>query len=162
MSFWAACRLQPNRSALALHCLNLNGYEAYCPQLRERRTVRGRRIETLQPLFVGYAFVRIVLQWHTARWCPGTLGLIMDGIVPAKVPDCVISEIRSRERKGAIELPWCGPRRGDRVRILRGPFTGHLAIFDDMKPRERVGILLHLLGGEQRVTLAREDIEMIR
>jgi hypothetical protein len=31
-----------------------------------------------------------------------------------------------------------------------------------MKPRERVGILLHLLGGEQRVTLARKDIEMIR
>ena len=59
----------------------------------------------MRPLFVGYGFVWISLQWYAARWCPGTLGLIMDGIVPAKVPDCVISELRSRERHGAIELP---------------------------------------------------------
>jgi hypothetical protein len=41
---------------------------------------------------------------------------------------------------------------------LRGPFTGHLAIFADMRPRQRVEILLQLLGGEQRVTLAKKDI----
>ena len=29
-----------------------------------------------------------------------------------------------------------------------------------MKPRERVEILLQLLGGEQRVTLAKKDIEV--
>jgi hypothetical protein len=46
--------------------------------------------------------------------------------------------------------------------VLRGPFTGHLAIFADMKPRERVEILLQLLGGEQRVTLAKKDIEAVR
>ena len=51
---------------------------------------------------------------------------------------------------------------GARVRILRGPFTGHLAIFADMRPRERVEILLQLLGGEQRVTLAKKDIEVVR
>jgi transcriptional antiterminator RfaH len=162
MPFWAACRLQPNRSALALHFLKLHGYEAYCPQLRERRTVRGRKMEILQPLFVGYAFVRIVLQWHTARWCPGTLGLIMDGLVPAKVPDSMISEIRSRERNGAIELPWCGPQRGDRVRILRGPFQGACAIFAGMKPHERVGVLLMLLSGERSITLAQKDVAVMR
>ena len=46
--------------------------------------------------------------------------------------------------------------------ILRGPFTGHLAIFADMRPRQRVEILLQLLGGEQRVTLAKKDIEVVR
>jgi hypothetical protein len=30
---------------------------------------------------------------------------MMDGATPAKVPDAVIAEIRSREREGAIELP---------------------------------------------------------
>ena len=102
-------RIEANRDRLATHCLQLNGYQVYLPRIRERRIRRGRKIEVLQPLFVGYAFVRIVLQWHAARWCPGTLGLIMDGLVPAKVPDCIISEIRSRERNGAIELPWQGP-----------------------------------------------------
>jgi len=32
----------------------------------------------------------------------------------------------------------------------------------DMRPRQRVEILLQLLGGEQRVTLAKKDIEVVR
>jgi len=36
-----------------------------------------------------------------------------------------------------------------------------LAIFAD-KPRERVEILLQLLGGEQRVTLPKDAVEVVR
>jgi transcriptional antiterminator RfaH len=163
VGYWAACRLQVHREALALHCLGLNGYETYYPRLRDRRIRFGRTIENRPAVFPGYAFVLIQLQWHSARWAPGTLGLIMDGIQPAKVPDPVIEEIRSRERDGLIDLPKPPPlRRGARVRILRGPFTGHLAIFADMRPRQRVEILLQLLGGQQRVELPKADIEAVR
>jgi transcriptional antiterminator RfaH len=87
----------------------------------------------------------------------------MEGIRPARVADAVIAEIRGREVNGLIELaPPPSLRRGDRVRILHGPFSGHLAVFADMKPRERVEILLQLLGGEQRVTLAKKEIEVVR
>ena len=162
MSYWCACRLQVHREALALHCLGLNGYETYYPRLRDRRIRFGRTIENRPPLFPCYAFVLIELQWHAARWTPGIFGLIMDGAGPAKVPDGVIAEVRLREVNGLIELPEPPLRRGARVRILRGPFTGHLAIFADMKPRQRVEILLQLLGGEQRVTLAKKDIKVVR
>src|SRR5262245_37168102 len=110
-----------------------------------------------------YAFFVVEAQWHSARWSVGVLGLIMNGLQPAKVPDRVIDGIRGRERNGLIELaPPPSLRRGARVRILAGPFRDHLAIFADMKPRERVEILLQLLGGEQRVTLAKKDIEAVR
>ena len=161
MAYWCAARLQPHREALALHCLGLAGYETYYPRLRDRRIRFGRTVENRPALFLGYAFVLIQLQWHTARWAPGTLGLIMVG--PAKVPDGVIDEIRRREVGGLIELaPPPALRRGARVRILHGPFTGHLAIFADMRPRQRVEILLQLLGGEQRVDLPKADIEAVR
>ena len=143
MAYWCAARLQPHREALALHCLGLAGYETYYPRLRDRRIRFGRTVENRPALFLGYAFVLIQLQWHTARWAPGTLGLIMVG--PAKVPDGVIDEIRRREVGGLIELaPPPALRRGARVRILHGPFTGHLAIFADMRPRQRVEILLSI------------------
>ena len=113
-------------------------------------------------MFPGYCFIAVELQWHAARWTAGVIHPIMDGVAPAKVPDGVIDEIRRREVNGLIELAKPPVlRRGDRVRILRGPFTGHLAIFADMKPRERVEILLQLLGGGQRVTLAKGDIEAV-
>jgi len=162
VAFWCAARLQANREALALHCLGLAGYETYFPRLRDRRIRHGRKIEIRPALFPGYAFVLIQLQWHAAKWAPGTMGLIMNGAGPAHVLDSVIDEIRRREVGGLIELaPPPALRRGDRVRILRGPFTGHLAIFADMRPRERVEILLRLLGGQQRVTLSKGDVEVI-
>src|SRR5262245_26918708 len=91
MAYWCAARLQPNREALALHCLGLAGYETYFPRLRDRRIRHGRKVELRPALFPGYAFVLIQLQWHAARWAPGTLGLIMDGVGPAHVPDNVIA-----------------------------------------------------------------------
>ena len=146
-----------------MHCLALAGYQTYYPRLRDRRIRHGRRVELRPALFPGYAFIAVELQWHAARWTAGVINLIMDGVGPARVPDAVIAEIRRREVDGLIELAPPPPlRRGARVRILRGPFSGHLAIFADMRPRERVEILLQLLGGEQRVTLAKKDIEVVR
>jgi transcriptional antiterminator RfaH len=99
-----------------------------------------------------------VAQWHAARWLPGIVRLVLDGDHPARVPDAVIAEIRARERNGLVELP-SRLKRGDRVRVTRGPFGGHLAIYAGMRPRERVEVLLTLLGGRQRVTLPENDIE---
>jgi hypothetical protein len=58
--FWACAQLEPNRTALALHCLALNGFEVYCPRLREQRRSRGRKIVRTPPLFPGYTFVLVV------------------------------------------------------------------------------------------------------
>jgi transcriptional antiterminator RfaH len=160
--YWACARLQPRREQLALHCLALAGYTTYFPQLRERRVSHGRRIEIRPPLFPGYAFVQIELQWHVARWSAGIVGLIMDGAQPAKVSDAVITAIRARERDGMIELPRPrGLRAGDRVRVVSGPFTSHFGLFQGMKPRARCEVLLALLGGQQRVVLPKGDIEAV-
>jgi transcriptional antiterminator RfaH len=160
--YWAAAQLQPQRERLAQHCLTLNGYETYLPRLREVRVSHGRKVEVRPPLFPGYCFVAITLQWHAARWTAGVIRLVMDGMVPAGVPDAVIDEIRSRERGGLIELPKPPTvRPGDAVRILRGPFEGHLAIYHGMRPRQRVEVLLSLLGSRQRVTLDADAVEAV-
>ena len=130
MPYWAVVRLEPQRERLALHCLGLAGYETYFPRLREKRISHGRKIEVRPPLFPGYAFVAIELQWHTARWSAGVIGLIMDGFRPAKVADSVIADIRSRERGGLVELPRReGFKAGEQVRVLAGPFEGHLGLY---------------------------------
>src|SRR3954451_22363555 len=129
-NFWSEAGLQPRREALATHCLGLAGYEVYLPRLREQRTVRGRKVEVRPLLFPGYIFVLIVLQWNTARYSPGVSTLVMNGGGPARVPDRIIAEIRSRERGGLIELPKPpGLKPGARVRITAGAFDGHLALY---------------------------------
>ena len=154
MSYWAVARLEPRREQLALRCLGLAGYERYFPRLREHRISHGRRIEVRPPLFPGYCFLTVEAQWYAARWSIGVIGLIMDGIRPACVADQIIDDLRKRERNGLVELPK-RPRlkRGDQVRILRGPFVGQLGLYAGMRAHERVLVLLALLGGQQRVEL---------
>jgi transcription antitermination factor NusG len=86
----------------------------------------------------------------------------MDGITPARVADYIIDDLRKRERNGLIELPKREKfRAGEAVRVTQGVFNGHVGLFAGMRPRQRVEILLQLLGSVQRVTLAESDLEAL-
>jgi transcriptional antiterminator RfaH len=162
MPFWCCAQLENNHVGLALHCLGLAGYEVYAPRLRAIRVAHGRKVESHPLLFPSYAFVLVVTGWWQARWAPGVLRLILAGdAAPAHVPDAVVGALRSRERDGLIELPKAAPRLrpGDKVRILRGPFANHLALYAGQTARERVAVLLQMLGGQQRAELPADAIE---
>jgi transcription antitermination factor NusG len=82
------------------------------------------------------------------------------GLVRQSVADDIIDDVHKRERNGLIELPKAPKlRMGDRVRVLHGPFASQLALFAGMRPHERVLVLLSLLGGQQRVELAQDNVE---
>jgi transcription antitermination factor NusG len=75
----------------------------------------------------------------------------------------VIGALRARERGGLIELPR--PPRfnpGDRMQVMRGPFAGCVGLYAGMKPHQRIEVLLAILGGAQRVTLAADAVEHAR
>src|SRR5215831_19506339 len=161
--YWACAQVEPRRDRLASYCLTLAGYEIYQPLLREQRRGRsGRKIVRTPPLFPGYLFLWVVSSWWNARWSPGVVRLIMDGLVPAHVPDAVIGEIRSRERAGFVELSKVhGLTPGMRVKVLQGPLQDQIGLLAALRPHERVLVLLQLLGGQQRVELARNTIEVV-
>jgi transcriptional antiterminator RfaH len=169
MPFWTVARLQPQRERLALHCLALYGFETYLPRVRETRTtsrvvglagtIRRRKVEVEAPLFPGYCFILIELQWHGVNMAAGVIRLLMDGQQPARVLDAIIDGIREREVGGVVRLPK-PPRLkpGDRVRVVRGPFEGHFGLYDGMAPHDRVMVLLSLLGTQVRTEMAEADV----
>jgi transcription antitermination factor NusG len=62
-----------------------------------------------------------------------------------------------------VELPRREEFRiGETVRVAHGPFSGQLGLYQGQRPRERVLVLLSLLGGESRVELPGNAIEVIR
>lgn len=86
--------------------------------------------------------------------------LVSNGDDPAVVPEGVVSALRSREDKdGFINLD----RRanfapGDKVRVLAGAFMDSAGLFNAVADRDRVSILLDLLGRKVRVLL---DADMV-
>jgi transcriptional antiterminator RfaH len=85
---------------------------------------------------------------------------VMDGPTPAAVPDAIVASLKARENNGLIELPQPPRfRRGDHVQIRRGPFANRVGLFAGMRPRDRVAVLLRMLGTSRRVELADADVE---
>ena len=124
MAFWAAAQIHGQRERLAHHFLALAGFTTWFPQVRERRIIRGRRQDVLLPLFPGYTFILITLQWSAAHYAPGIVRLVMDGAArPARVPDKVIEALQAREKNGVIDLPKPPPRL--RVGAACGSPVGH-------------------------------------
>jgi transcriptional antiterminator RfaH len=162
VSYWTVAQVEGQQERAAQHFLRLNGFESYCPRLRVMRRNHGRQIVSKPPLFPCYIFLEVVNGWWSARWCPHVVRLILNGMMPAVVPDCVIAEIQSREHNGLIELPKL-PRfkPGDTVRIGRGAFQGRLALYADQPAPERVAILLQLLGAARRLELAADAVEAV-
>jgi transcriptional antiterminator RfaH len=122
-------------------------------------TVRRRRVEVEKPLFPGYCFVFVELQWHQASSAPGVIRILLDGDQPAHVHDTVIDGIRDREVGGIVRLPKPPPfRSGDRLRVVRGPFEGRFGLYEGMAPRERIFVLLSMLGTQVRTEMAEADV----
>lgn len=163
MAYWAATQLEAHRERKAQHFLEQFGFEVYLPRVRRFQTRWHRRIEMLTPLFPGYCFTRVELQWHTARQCPGVIRVVRGGSdEPARIPDKVITAIRSRERNGAIDLPKRGPRSprtGDRVRVALGPFIGQTGVVASAS-RGQVTVLLFVLASQRQVRLRKDMVEI--
>jgi len=161
--YWCCAQTEPQREAAATHFLGLAGYEVYCPRLRLVRPRRGgRKVESHPPLFPSYLFIMITTGWWNARWCPGIIRLLTAGDAPMPVSETLINEIKSRERNGLVMLPKREAFQvGDQVRITAGAFAGHLGLYQGMRARDRILVLLALLGGQSRVELDKDAVEAV-
>jgi transcriptional antiterminator RfaH len=163
LSRWYVVQTQANAESKAVGHLARQGFTTYLPRYLKKRR-HARRVETVTaPLFPRYLFVEIDLasqRWRSICSTVGVSQLVCNGEQPAPVPDDVIGSLRGREdASGLVRLahrPNFKP--GDKVRILEGAFYDCLGIYDGMTDRERVGILLDLLGRKVRILLDAEAI----
>lgn len=160
---WYVVQTRAKAEVKAAHNLIRQGFEIYLPKYLKRRS-HARKVESVQaPLFPSYLFVRIDMatqRWRAIQSTFGVSRLVSNGSDPAPVSQQVLSSLRMREDdRGCIRLDK-RPKfaLGDRVRVVAGVFAENLGLFDGMADRERVGILLDLLGRKVRVTLDAESV----
>lgn len=165
MTDWFVVYTQPNGEARALANLRRQGFEAYLPRYRRRRS-HARRVDTVErPLFPRYLFVALDLM--RARWRPilstfGVCDLVRQGDTPQKLPAGVVDEIRAGEQAHSFDAldPLAGAGPGAAVRILAGPFADLIGKLQAAADSERVTLLLDLLGREVRLRLPRDAVAL--
>ena len=155
---WFVTHTHPHAEAKATAHLNRQGFDIYFPRYLKRRR-HARRIETVAaPLFPRYLFVAIdlgVQRWRSIYSTVGVSRLVCNGDDPTPVPDGIVDALKKREDvNGFIKLDSRLPfRAGDKIRVLDGAFSSCLGLFEGMAERERIAILLDLLGRKVRVVL---------
>ena len=155
---WYVVHTRTHAESKAAQHLQRQGFGIYLPRYRKRRR-HGRRVDTIAaPLFPRYMFVTVdvaLQRWRAIQSTVGVARLVCNGIGPAAVPDTVIDGLkRGEDEDGFIRLnprPQFAP--GDKVRIVDGVFASSLGLFEGMTDRERVTVLLDLLGRKVRVKL---------
>jgi transcriptional antiterminator RfaH len=162
-SRWCVVQTHVHSEAKAAAHLLRQGYDIYLPRYLKRRR-HARRVENVPaPLFPRYLFVGLDLE--TARWrsiqsTQGVSHLICNSNEPALMPLSVIADLRKREDdNGLIRLdppPLYAP--GDKIRVVDGVFGDSFGLFEGMADRDRIAILLDLLGRKVRVVLDRESV----
>lgn len=153
---WYVAQTQPNAEAKAVTHLNRQGFVTYLPRYLKRRR-HARRVDNVPaPLFPRYLFVEIdtaAQRWRSIYSTVGVSQLIGNADTPTAVEVEVIAALKAREGdNGLIKLDQRPSFRvGDPVRVMDGVFSDCLGLYDGMPDRERVTILLDLLGRKVRV-----------
>jgi len=164
LSRWYVARTHPHAETKAARHLGRQGFEFYLPRYLKKRR-HARRVEVVpRPLYPGYIFVAVdheMQRWQPIQSTIGITRIMCSGDQPAAVPQEVVEELMRREDEfGMIQLE----RRvqfkpGDTVRVVTGAFSKYLGLYEGADERERVAILLSLLGRKVRVHLPSEMVE---
>lgn len=160
---WYVVQTHANAETKAAMHLQRQGFETYLPRYLKRRR-HARRTETVAaPLFPRYLFVAFDAsrqRWRSIQSTFGVTNLVCTGEDPATLPNEVVEKIRHREDEhGFIRLemaPQFAP--GDKIRVVDGVFSLCSGLFEGMTDRERVTILLELLGRKVRVVLDMDSV----
>ncbi len=162
---WYAVQTQHRKELYAEQHLVRQGYEVYLPLIKEARRSRGKEREVIVPLFPRYLFVQLDVSTDNTspiRSTRGVTGLVRFGTILKPLDAVIIDQLKAAEdeEQGVRVIQPYRFKRGDKVVITDGPFTGAEAIYKAKSGQERVIVLMDLLGKQTPTVLAGGLIEL--
>jgi transcriptional antiterminator RfaH len=158
---WYLVRLKPGGLARAEANLARQGITGFCPQRRRTERRRGRLVTALRPLFPGYLFIAPPAEgvdWRSVNATYGVASVVcLEPGRPARVPADLVAALTACDATGQGDAF----RPGDGVRVVLGPFADLLARVEAVPERDRIVVLLDMMGRTVRARLSAVDLEPI-
>jgi len=142
---WFLAQLKPNCVHIADRNLKQQGFQTFLPMEEGSQNRKGRFIPSLRPVFPGYVFVSFV----------------SFGNEPAIVPFDIVNQLMLRCDNDGKMLPPKLLKSGDEVRITSGPFVDFVATIDNIRPDQRVWVLMEIMGGQTRVAVKVDQLQTV-
>ena len=122
--------------------------------------------ETEQKFFPGYVLVEMELDdetWHLVRSTPKVTGFVGSGTRPVPLTEDQVDEIRRQMEAGAEKpKPKSVFQRGDKVRVIDGPFVNFQGVVEDISPeRGRLKVVVTVFSRPTPVELEYYQVERL-
>jgi transcriptional antiterminator RfaH len=173
MACWSVVQTEAQREGTAATWLERIGLVTYVPRIkilsyrvdRQGRTQTRSRTVALFPSYL-FADLQNFTSYSVIDNTIACIGVLRTGEKPAVIQEDFVNKIKAQERNGLVRLPDINRPRfkyGDRVRISNkiSSFADQVGIFQGMGAKERVFVLLDMLGRSVRVDVADADIQPI-
>lgn len=146
--------------------------EIFLPIKEVSQILKGKRKVVKKKVLPGYIFIHIETDekgnipndtWHMVRNIPKVTSFVGTGIKPSALReneiDVIISQIESGPVKTVQSVRF---KRGDRVRVIDGPFSNFSGMVDEINAdQETLKVLVSIFGRSTPVKLKFIQVEEI-
>ena len=151
---WFILQFKANSHHQALRNLKRQGFETFLPFHDVSSRKASRFISSAQPLFPGYMFIafdKAQTEWHKINNTYGVSRLVTFNSVLKSVPNIFINNLMMRYDLSGKILPLKKFKRGDQVKITKGPFVNFIAKIEEYETDQRIWILMDLMGRKTKI-----------
>jgi transcriptional antiterminator NusG len=131
-------------------------YQVIIPTEEEIEIKDGQRRTVQRKVFPGYVLVEMMMgddSWYVVRNTPGVTGFVGAGTRPTALEDSEVKRILKQMKMEAPKVKVTFSR-GERVKVVDGPFTDFIGVVDDINPEKgKVRVLVSFFGRETPVEL---------
>ena len=160
---WFILQFKPNSHHQATKNLNQQGFETFLPLNDSTSRKASRFITSTQPLFLGYMFVRFDRagsKWHKINNTYGVSRLVTFNSLLKPIPTTFVDNLMSRYDLSGKLMPVKKLKKGDQVKVLKGPFANFVATVETYETDQRIWILLDFMGRKTKIQAHAENLQL--
>ncbi len=125
----------------------------------------GKKRKSQRKFFPGYILVEMEMDdntWHTIKDTPKVTGFVGGSTNPTPLSDEEVKNIFKQAEEGAVAQaqPKQAYQKGDRVRVIDGPFSSFIGTVEDVNPAHgRLRVMVSIFGRSTPVELEFLQVE---
>ena len=159
---WYALTVRHQHEWQVEQLLQSQGWDTLVPSCRIKRQWSDRMKEIQLPLFAGYVLCKFPIE-QKARVMntPGIASVVSFAGAPAELDPRQIADIQQAVASGLPLHPWTSFKRGERVRVERGPLKGIEGTLLDEKDGLRLIVGIEMLQRAVSVELTADMLSSV-
>ena len=160
---WFILQFKPNSHHQANKNLIQQGFETFLPLCDATSRNASRFTNVSRPLFSGYMFItfdRTESKWHKINNTYGVSRLLTFNSALKPIPATFINNLMEKYDSSGKLLPVKKLKKGDQVKVSKGPFASFVATIEKYEDDQRVWILMDLMGRKSKIQTATDYLQL--